>query len=254
MSLVYKASNQYRVYCTTERTYVLGWSNTLITTCPNNNTHTIDSTSITIIDSASTNNVKIIEEHQVTGGNYCTESKNLSIPINQTVISDFTWPFPVSVICVKFNSDSTHQGDTVTTVIKPNTTIGNITANVLVGDTIISVAASTIQYIQVGFHMTLTDGVNSSDLKRVVSIDKSKNTLTMESASTNAFSAASPTYTQMNIKNIYNYEIAQPQEYNIGTHSIGCSSIPANTTLRLIYTNKSTTQAKYFVYYFEYFY
>lgn len=47
--------NRYRVFCTTEATNVFGWNTSKITACPNNNTHTIDSNSIVIVDSVSTN-------------------------------------------------------------------------------------------------------------------------------------------------------------------------------------------------------
>jgi len=45
--------NKYRVFCNTENTFVTTWSINPPTTCPNNNTHNIDTESITIIDSIS---------------------------------------------------------------------------------------------------------------------------------------------------------------------------------------------------------
>jgi hypothetical protein len=42
---------KYRVWCTTENAWVFTWNNSTPTTCPNNNTHTITSTSTTIVDS-----------------------------------------------------------------------------------------------------------------------------------------------------------------------------------------------------------
>lgn len=41
---------KYRVYCDTESQYVTTWMEAELTVCPNNNTHTITSGSITIID------------------------------------------------------------------------------------------------------------------------------------------------------------------------------------------------------------
>lgn len=51
--------NQYRYYCTTEGTFVYKWDTNIPTTCPNNNTHTIDTDSITIVDTVKSNQVEV---------------------------------------------------------------------------------------------------------------------------------------------------------------------------------------------------
>ena len=52
--------NKYRIFCITENTYVYKWSSTLSTlTCSNNNQHTIDTNTITIIDTIERNDVNI---------------------------------------------------------------------------------------------------------------------------------------------------------------------------------------------------
>jgi hypothetical protein len=51
--------NRYRLYCNTESAYVYTWNTTVPTVCPNNNTHSIDTTTITVIDSASNSNVNL---------------------------------------------------------------------------------------------------------------------------------------------------------------------------------------------------
>lgn len=47
--------NKYRVFCSTEQIYFYTWSENPPSACINNNTHTIDSESITIIDKVATN-------------------------------------------------------------------------------------------------------------------------------------------------------------------------------------------------------
>lgn len=51
--------NRYRVYCQTESNYVYAWNQQLQTTCPNNNTHTIDSNATTIVESISSTATQI---------------------------------------------------------------------------------------------------------------------------------------------------------------------------------------------------
>jgi len=49
--------NRYRVFCQTESNYTFVWDTSKPTTCPNNITHTIDSNSISIIDTIRKNDV-----------------------------------------------------------------------------------------------------------------------------------------------------------------------------------------------------
>lgn len=50
----------YRYYCQTESNFVYKWDTTLPSTCPNDHNHTIDSNSITIIDTVSNNHVEVV--------------------------------------------------------------------------------------------------------------------------------------------------------------------------------------------------
>ena len=50
---------KYRIYCNDESTYNYVWNTTPPTTCPNNNTHVIDNTTITVVDSISNDEQKL---------------------------------------------------------------------------------------------------------------------------------------------------------------------------------------------------
>lgn len=52
--------NRYRIFCNTENTYVYTWSTSPPTTCPNNNTHTVDAQSVTLIDSVSEDTISLV--------------------------------------------------------------------------------------------------------------------------------------------------------------------------------------------------
>jgi hypothetical protein len=56
--------NKYRIYCTTEDIYVYKWDKIIPTTCPNNQSHIIDTNSITIIDSITSEDIKIINQRK----------------------------------------------------------------------------------------------------------------------------------------------------------------------------------------------
>lgn len=53
MSSAVTTVHQYRVYCQTEGAYVYTWGSTAPTTCPHNTGHTIDTNSISIVDTVS---------------------------------------------------------------------------------------------------------------------------------------------------------------------------------------------------------
>lgn len=52
--------HKYRIKCNTENSYVFKWDKNQPIVCPNNNTHTIDNTSIAIVDSISENELKVL--------------------------------------------------------------------------------------------------------------------------------------------------------------------------------------------------
>lgn len=54
---VHKTVYKHRLYCQSESANVYTWSTSTPTTCPNNNTHTIDVNSITVVDSVCENDV-----------------------------------------------------------------------------------------------------------------------------------------------------------------------------------------------------
>ncbi len=53
--------NYYRIYCQTESNYVYKWDTSIPSNCPNNIAHTIDSNTITIIDTVNTTNVSMVD-------------------------------------------------------------------------------------------------------------------------------------------------------------------------------------------------
>lgn len=56
-----KIVNQYRYYCITESNFVYKWDTNIPTTCPNNATHTIDTDSMTIVDTVKSNQVEVTD-------------------------------------------------------------------------------------------------------------------------------------------------------------------------------------------------
>jgi hypothetical protein len=246
--------NKYRATCTTENTSVYVWGTEPPTTCPNNIAHTIDSSSITIVDSVNDTTVQISQDKGLTGGNFRSETCKLIAKPNGIQSFDFSWPFDMSVSTVHFVTNAQHIGDEITSIIAPNTIVGYITAPVSIGDTIINVSPTVLQYVFIGYIVKLYDGINMSHMGYVLSKDIVNGTITLQTPSTHEFSPISPTYVMLEISNIHSFEIGDPNKYDIGQSVIGSGLIPANTVIRIQYKNKSKTDAKSFIFYFEYFY
>lgn len=52
--------NRYRIFCNTENAYVYTWDTSPPTSCPNNNTHTVDLDSVTLIESISEDTISMV--------------------------------------------------------------------------------------------------------------------------------------------------------------------------------------------------
>jgi hypothetical protein len=231
-----KAVNKFRIFCSTEAAYVYTWDDSVPTTCPHNNTHTIDADTIAIIDSVHSNAISVVQETGVTGGNYCCKSGALQVGTLSQASQDISWPFPISVACVGFTAGAQNVGDAVLSEVAPDTAIGVLTADAAPGGTVLSVSSTAVQYGVVGTWVAITDGATTQALGRILALDPVAGAMTVEAAPTAAMSAASPTYVQMTYRNI-DVHIPAPGSYVFGARSLRASYIPANTTIRISYTN-----------------
>lgn len=106
--------NKYRYYCQDEQKLVYQWASTNPTRCPNNDKHSIDNESITIVDSVSTNTVVI--KDSISGETqeyFMLEGFNKSV--TQSGLNKFTivYPFPICVYHVNLKPSTENIGDVV---------------------------------------------------------------------------------------------------------------------------------------------
>jgi len=183
--------------------------------------------------------IRILEEITETGGHYQCFGDYLNVTALGKANFDYSWPMPISVYGAAFTTTGPHNGDEISVIVAPQVTIGTITQAALVGATIITVSQSVIDNMRVGYYLTLTDGVNTNDVGRCKAINETSLTLTVEIATTSAFALSPATYCKRDIKFISNYKIEAAWQYAIGAVKIGGAHVPANTTLRFLYDNKS---------------
>jgi hypothetical protein len=248
--------NRWRLYCSTESTYVYVWldeNQTTPTTCPNNNAHTISGDAI-IVEKRDPTVVSISQETTATGEHYCWSTKSFTALANQMTAYSFSYPIPISVLNAKFISEEENRGDMWTWAIAKNTVIGAITNTVNIGDTVINVSSTVLTYVAVGFYVNLFNGTTTNELGLVLSKNTTNSTITVQTATTHAFSPATPTYVRMSIMFMKDALIGSPWCYEYGEAKIKTSYVPAGTNVTVEYTNNSASEDKLIVVHIEYMY
>jgi len=237
---------RYQLKCLTEELNVFVWSDVPPTTCPNNNTHSIDSTSISIIETVAENTVTVLEEKKPTQGLYRMDGHTFDIlpGPNVTTLCNVSYPYPITAIDMIIQQEGQHYGDIINVVSSPNTIIGVLTNNVSIGDTVLSVSPTVLDIIKLGYSVTLNDGVQQQDMGDVININKTTSQLTINNASTKEFLATSPTMILLNIYLIRNHRMTVTHPLIIGIKKIGGSYIPEGIINQLQYTNLTSDAKK----------
>lgn len=114
--------NRYKIYCNTEAQDVYTWNSETPTVCPNNNTHSINTGTITIIQSVSNRIVEIQEEDpgvsEPTNGRFRSQGFQIQSTAQEEHL-EFSWCYPVSALNIKFTANPKHIGDIVECNITP---------------------------------------------------------------------------------------------------------------------------------------
>lgn len=242
----------YRLYCNTESVFVNVWSPTTPTVCPNNNSHTIDNNSITILNNISNTNVYVQNNNtsNITG-NYRTESYSIFCSANSTQVTNYTWPINIGVTSVFFNLTSDHTGDIINSIIAPNTTIGYITQNLSTGSNLITVNPGVFTNINKGYLINITDGTNGTNLGQALTLNTTNNTILCELTSGSNFITGN--YVQMGINNVRNFVLQYPGSIRLKSKGSTSSFVPANITVQVSYKNLSLSP-KTFIWGLQYLY
>jgi hypothetical protein len=242
--------NNYRVFCNTENKFVNTWSKVAPTNCPNNISDNINISTITVIDSLSSQNVNVLQSSLgFTNQFYQVQGFEIIIPGNTTVIKDISWPFNISIMTMNFQPSEDNIGDIINGFAGPNTTIGIITANITQNVSVLNVNSTVIQNIKTGYIVNLTDGIENIIMGQCIHIDKVNSRITCDIPSSINLSAGS--YLQVSRQIIKNIKFKSNNTIEIANKILTSSSFPANTIARLIYTNNSNTD-KIFSFFTEY--
>lgn len=198
-------------------------------------------------------NAYVVEEslENKTGGHFAVRDLEASIPSGTPgdwTEHDFSWPFPVSLLAAEWPAVAENDGDEAEVQVAPNTVVGALTANVAAGVKTLPVDATTIANMKVGYAVSITDGTNTDELGYCTKVDKTAGTIDVETATANAFSAASPTYVRLSVKMVPWKRLKGSGFLNeVGHSKIGGSYLAAGKILRIRYRNNSGTEKKFVV-------
>lgn len=236
MSTVY----QYRVYCIEEGKNVNVWATTTPKLCPNNHTdRSIDPNRTTVVSSLSTNTIKAEEP---TEGYFQATTVEMNIPSGSpgdVTLIDVSWPMDILIWKTEFNPVSDMMGDKINVIGDPGLSVGALTADASATDTVLNVSNTVTDNVIRGFDVQLTDGSTTEKLGRIVGVDKDNFQITVENALTNNFLASSPTYVQLNVCSVKDFKIDTLNKTQFGEKGFRYKTLPANTVMRLEYTNNN---------------
>jgi hypothetical protein len=242
-----KSINNYRLYCNTESLYINTWNSDTPTKCPNNNTHQIDTNSISIIDTINSSTVSIIQGNSSLNGYYRVENIVFTALANQIFTKTFSFPYNVGILTVNWSTGDTHAGDILNCYIAKNTTIGYITQKIQQGDTILHVSPTVFTHLCKGFLINITNGTQNINMGECIMLDPITNTITCSIAANSNMNIGN--LLQMTIHNIRNQYLIANENINLGIKHLNTSYLPANTFITCEYINNSNTDKLFKIWY-----
>jgi hypothetical protein len=249
----------WKIYCDTEKQYTYGYTDLLTppTTCFNNHTHVVSTHPIPI-EKIYNNNTRIQEEWTETGGHLQLDTHTFDIPAGTTgdiTYYNASYPHPINMVSTSLCPKENNLGDYVTADVGHHTTIGVLTESIgfgiTGGITGFGVSPTVLDYLEIGYLVTITNGVTASEMGRCVMIDKINKKISTEFPTNANYLPGS--YIQQTVEMIRKIEFTHPQIIIIGGDKIGSSYVPPNIIGRIKYTNNNG-QAKKFTFYNEYLY
>lgn len=230
------------------------------TQCRRNSAHTIDPDSVSVLEVISQNKVTIDENSDLTGENFRFMQRN--IPGNtgdQPTITEFMWPYPITVFDVQITPTDENYGDQVhLSVLSPKPDppydflgyggVAVMVAYANPGATAITV--NSVDHIQPGYDVTLLTGptgmpgMTSQHVGEVISVNKNTNQVVFENPLGITFGPNSIFRQEVFVTDNRGSSIGPPVRYPIGEAVIGGTIVPAGSKILVKYYNNSNDKNK----------
>ncbi|CAH6418936.1 Hypothetical protein POVN_LOCUS660 [uncultured virus] len=236
---------KWQIFCNVEQKFVVVYSETAPTTCPNDTAHEVNPESIQQNEQINTLALTVKDASPEDAPFQCTTFV-IDIPapaaVPTVITQEITFPHDTYMWEMSLSQSPSNTGDTLSVQIGPDTIIGATTGDVAVGAVVIPITATVLPILFRGSEIGITDGKATEYPGRVISIDAKELTITVETALTNAYTTgAYILWSSYPIRNLY---CDYGTRISIGAKGLKSKTIPAGTTIRFIYTdNTPNTEA-----------
>ena len=232
----------YSMFCTTENKNVL----TILqspstpvspTGCPNDPLHTV--TNVNLVNTLYKDTVSVLvnkQENLLTNSNYFIESQIFNISKQSYSTMYINYPFNISLYAVTFKSQDVFRDDKLEIYTVKDAVLGSPINPLSISDTVITVSPSIINYLNVGYFITLTENSTVNNVGRIININVETFEITVEIPLTNNFSTSSILKLSVKFGNII---FDREDKYTCGANKYGSSFVSKNNPIILDYYNNS---------------
>lgn len=174
--------------------------------------------------------------------------QRLDVTASLTGFIDFERPYLITAKGFAGYTEAANEGDRFDILAGPDTFIGVLTGSALVGATTIAVSPSVIANIRPSLLVKLEEGATTNDLGRVISVDAGGGTITVETATTDAFSPGANVLITIMLATDLPVPTF-PSRIDTGVGPISGADIPAGTKIRVVYRNAGPSNSKAIIYF-----
>lgn len=179
--------------------------------------------------------VKLKQEYIKTQGNYQIQGLTINTPANSTSTSNFSWRYPISIMATKVHVPNKCDGDIMDGKIALPIPIGVTTQPIAPGDTSLHVSPTVLQYMNIGYVLKVSDGVNTDVVNEVYEIDQQGAVISVCCPFTHGFAPGAAVYFERTVvKNLVLYD---GMHMTLGD-STGGIPLPPDIPITVTYQNK----------------
>ena len=213
--------------------------------CPVNAAHACNPDSLQLIPSSRTGDVSTVSIRQnddTVDGRFVSFSHNFVAygPPGHETIFQYHYNVNTSISLGEFIYEEDQEGDEVSIVIAPRTTVGVLLSTASNGDLTVTCSPTVALNVHKHVYLTLTNGAVTSNEVEITAINSATNVITFKpalvlSSSLNAYT----TYVQMSYYMVDHRILGPAGHIEVGATILGGSSIPANIPIEIRYKTNS---------------
>jgi len=213
--------------------------------CPVNAAHECNPDSLQLIPSSRTGDITTVaikQNDETVDGRFVSFSHNFVAygPQGNETIFPYHYNVNTSISLGEFIYLEDQEGDEVSIVIAPRTTVGVLVNPAKNGDVSITCSSTVAPHLFKHIYLTLTDGVTTTDELEVTSINPTTNVITFKPALVLASDLnAYTTLVKMSYYMVHKRILGPAGQIEVGATILGGSSIPANIPIEIRYKTNS---------------